>query len=381
MKTVFFWHTEIIPQPGTIQGVKILKTKTSNLEEIIATAKQVLATGGLVVYPTETVYGVGVDATNPQAVEKLFKYKSRREGKPLSIAVTDQEMATEYVELNQQARKLYQKILPGPYTIVSRGKNKLAPGVESEFGTLGVRIPDSEIITRLVDTFNKPITATSANSSGKKRPYTIQDIFDNLSEKQKGLLDLVIDAGELPKNEPSIVIDTTLSTPLIMRGEAISKDIGTEKVEAFISHSETETKELAGKLMLKHWNDITKTGLVVALDGKLGTGKTIFTKGIAQFLKIEEVLTSPTYTYHLEYPYTRFQTTGFLHHLDVWKIDQQASFNLLEVEKLIKPNNVVVIEWWEQVAKYWSDQTTPILQVSFEENEKDNLRKIKILEK
>jgi L-threonylcarbamoyladenylate synthase len=158
-------------------------------KEIIKTVIKVLNNSGLIIFPTETTYGAGVDATNQEAVDKLLAYKSRREGKPLSIAVANQKTAAKYVEINEQAKKIYERFLPGPITIISKNLGKVALGVKSEFNTLGVRIPNHELILEILKEFGKPITATSANASGKKRPYQIQDIFNNLSNKQQNLID------------------------------------------------------------------------------------------------------------------------------------------------------------------------------------------------
>ncbi len=346
--------------------MKVLTTAQHSPAEIIAAATAILQSGGLVLYPTETVYGVGVDATNPEAVEKLLAYKSRREGKPLSIAVSNQEMATEYVELNEQAQTLYTQFLPGPVTIVSFAKNKVAPGVASEFNTLGVRIPDYPLITELVRSLGKPITATSANASGKKRPYTIADVLDRLSNNQKQLIDLIIDAGTLPPNPPSTVIDTTLSTPLTMRQGAVSIATAGQPgtTITYHSNSDQETKDLAGRLLLKHYGSMKKTGLVIGLDGELGAGKTVFTKGIGNFLRITETINSPTYSYYQEYPYQREQQTGTLFHADVWKIDTQAEFKLLDMQSLIQPGSVLVVEWWSQVSAYFQPAIqVPIIQI------------------
>ena len=142
----------------------------------IGTAIRVLKSGGLVIYPTETLYGIGADATNPEAVKMLTEYKNRPFGKPYSIAVTGLEMAEKYIELNTTAKNLYKEFLPGPLTVISKGKHKVAPGVESEDGTLGIRIPNYKLVTDIVKAFGKPITATSANASYKKRPYKISAI-------------------------------------------------------------------------------------------------------------------------------------------------------------------------------------------------------------
>jgi L-threonylcarbamoyladenylate synthase len=86
----------------------------------MAQTKEILAQGGLVLFPTETTYGAGVDATNQLAVNKLLAYKSRREGKPLSVLVANPEMAGKFVEINDQAQQLYDQFLPGPVTVISK---------------------------------------------------------------------------------------------------------------------------------------------------------------------------------------------------------------------------------------------------------------------
>jgi L-threonylcarbamoyladenylate synthase len=345
-----------------------------NQAEIVREVTECLKNDGLVIYPTETVYGIGASAVSAKAIDKLLQYKGRREGKPLSIAVTNQQMAEKYVEINEQALKFYKNFLPGPFTVVSKSKNIVDPRVNSEFGTLGIRIPDYPLIVEIVKNFGSAITSTSANASGKKRPYKIQDVFDNLSEKQKSLIDLVIDAGELPKNEPSVVVDTTLSTPIALRG-SLNKDAG----EILWSDSPNETIELAGRLMLNHLNQLQENGLVFALNGELGMGKTIFAKGIAKFLGINEVISSPTYSYINEYEYQRLQTQGTFYHIDAWKIDSKEELNFLEINKLIQKNNIVVVEWFDQIKQWLKiDEKIKIVTLNFEEENKK--RKILISE-
>lgn len=351
--------------------MKTINLNNTSLETVIKETCAVLQSGGLVLFPTETTYGAGVDATNPQAVDKLLAYKSRREGKPLSILVANKDMAKQYVEVNEQADKLYNQFLPGPVTVVSKSLNKVANGVTSEFGTLGIRIPDYDLMLKISESYGKPITATSANASGKKRPYTIDDIFNNLSEKQKGLIDLILDAGTLPKNDPSTVIDTTLSVPVTLRksdrSEHKQESETDTKTTTIFSNSEQVTKDIAGRILLKHWNDITDKGFVIALDGDLGMGKTIFTKGSAKFLNIEDTIKSPTYSYIEEYDYIRHQTKGQLFHLDMWKVEDENMFERLEIDKLIKPNNVVIIEWFSQIEPFIKPllQNVKVVKVKF----------------
>lgn len=332
--------------------MQILDVNTESTPGALKQAVEVLHAGGLIIFPTETTYGAGVDTTNPEAVKKLLAFKSRREGKPLSIAVADQAMAEKYVDLNDQAKTLYKQFLPGPVTVVSNVlAGRVAPGVASEFGTLGIRIPDYPLIIDLVKMLGKPITATSANGSGKPRPYSVDKIFKYLSSKQTNLIDLVLDAGTLPSNLPSTVIDTTLSAPVTVRSGKISlnkKDNANR--EELISTSEADTISLAGKRCLMHWNNITEKGLVIGLNGPLGVGKTVFAKGVSKFLGIDEKITSPTYSYIHEYDYERHSKKGTLYHLDMWKVDSQEAFERLELIDLLKPGNVVVVEWFDQVS-------------------------------
>lgn len=318
--------------------MRILKSSQKN---IVSEAVKILRAGGLIIFPTETCYGAGVDPTNPKAVNKLLAYKSRREGKPLSIAVSDKTMASKYVTLNPSAINLYNKFLPGPLTVVSRAKHKLAPGIESETNTLGIRIPDYPLIQKIIITFGKPITATSANVSYQPRPYSIPQLLKYTSKKQQSLIDLIIDAGKLPSRPVSTIVDTTLDDPLILRQGKITLS----PTRSVITKSPQETKKLAQTLMLKHWNALQARPLLFLLIGDLGSGKTQFCQGIGEFLQIKQPITSPTYTLEKEYPFTRHKIYGKFLHLDTWRMQNTQELALLNLEKRLLPNTVCAIEW------------------------------------
>lgn len=363
--------------------MKIIKlnlalAEKAKITQAINEAIAVINGGGLLIYPTETTYGIGADPHNQQAVDKVLQYKSRREGKPLSLTVANRAMAERYVLINDQAQNFYQRFLPGPYTVISELKTNchIDRRVTSEFGTLGIRIPDYPFTLELVKQLGRAITATSANASDKKRPYAINDILENISDKQKKLIDLIIDVGQLAKNEPSVVIDTTLSTPLTIRGQL---DKQADFIE-FNSQSADETQELAMRLMLKNWHKLKKQGLLFVMNGELGMGKTIFAKGIAKFLCIKEEITSPTYSYLNEYAFQKENTKGIFYHLDAWKIDQQEEFALLKIDHLLKANNVILIEWWDKVADFVVEEIKK-QAIVLELSGHDNWRKIKLWEK
>ncbi len=360
--------------------MKILKL---NDPQVTALALRVLGDGGLVICPTETVYGALVDSTNSAAVAKLLTYKRRPIGKPFSIACADKKMAEKYVSLSSQAEKIYATLLPGPVTVISESRNQVATGVASEKNTLGIRLPAYPFLLKLVQQFGKPVTATSANSSGKKAPYSIPDLLDNLSPKQKSQIGLIIDANTLPKNPPSIVIDTTTSSPTVLRANKnINFQVETRENRAkvayqreFCTKSETETRQLASKILADNLPLLQNTGLVITLDGPLGAGKTTFTQGLAQALQLNAKITSPTYTYLKEYPFSQQNLVGTLYHFDVWTIDQPATFKVLEIEKLIRPNNLILIEWFANIKDFFTP-TIPFLQLTFQPTADDQKRQI-----
>lgn len=342
--------------------------------KVIEKAVKVLEGGGIVVYPTETCYGIGVDATNQAAVDRLMKYKSRREGKPLSVAVTGREMAAKYVEINDLAENIYDNYLPGPITVVSKGLGKVAEGVESEFGTLGIRIPDYKLILDIVERFGRPVTSTSANVSYKPRPYDIDTLLKNCSERQKQYLDLILDAGKLPKNDPSTVIDTTMNSLNVMREGSLkfNDDISDDKLilKATTSNAE-ETAQFGSLVMLKNIDAMLEQPLILALKGELGAGKTQFVKGLAQQLKINETVSSPTYTIIDEYRYQLgSHRKGLLAHMDTWRVDGEDEFARTGLEAYLKPGNVIAIEWadkfYEELLQLTKDAGAKLLKVNFE---------------
>lgn len=335
-----------------------------NDKEIIEKVVDCLKKGGLIIYPTETTYGLGTDPTNEKAVRKLLKYKKRREGKPLSIAVSSLKMAKEYCEINTAAKNLYKNFLPGPLTIVSNGKGKTVAGVAAENGTLGIRMPDYQLILDIIGKFKKPITATSANASYKKRPYSIGDVLNNISDRQKSLIDLIIDAGELPHNEPSTIVDTTLNDYSILR----QGDITLTNFEKVISNSEEETKDFAFNLIDKYKKDINNKGIIFALQGDMGAGKTQFAKGIANYLGIKKVVSSPTFLLQKNYSFEFNNKSNIFSHIDTWRMFSKEELEELKINECIKDNNIIVIEWADKVyslIKSFKDMNVLIIWIKF----------------
>ena len=180
---------------------------------------------------------------------------------------------------------------------------------------------------------------------------------------------MIIDAGELPPNEPSTVIDTTLDDPVTLRQGEIKL---TDKNEV-LSSSEENTKNLAKEIWQKYENHKGKRAIVFALQGEMGTGKTIFTKGLALAMGITELVTSPTFALENEY-----QTGNEkLYHFDAWRLENSNELRALGFDKLIQNKSVVSIEWAERVAgiiREFDDEAIIIwVSIKFGKNENDRL--------
>lgn len=195
--------------------VKILNVKMLSPQvDVMVEAAAVIREGGLVVYPTETVYGLGADATSDEAVAKVFVAKTRPIENPLPIAVDSFEMAKGIIELNSAAELLFEKFMPGPLTIVGKAKPKsISKLIMGGTGNVGVRIPDNAVALKLVEFVGRPITATSANLSGKPAPSTAREAIEQLDDK----IDLVLDSGKCAIGKPSTVVDVSSGTPRIVR--------------------------------------------------------------------------------------------------------------------------------------------------------------------
>jgi len=323
--------------------MQVISLIDQNHTDVIKLAGAVLARGGLIVYPTETCYGLGADATNKKAIDLVYAYKGNRQGKPISIAVADQHMAQKYVSINQTALNIYKHFLPGPVTVISRSLSQVDPRLESLNHTLGIRIPGYPFILQLLKSFNCPVTATSANTSGQKNPYSLADFKKYTSLTKIKFIDLFIDAGVLPERLTSTVVDTTLNEPSVLRqGEIIIPDT---PGQVFITDSEAATIDIAKNLLPNLRKNFSAKPLIFALQGELGAGKTRFAKGIAQALGITEIITSPTFTIINEYPYKK----GKFIHIDTWRLERGEELSELGLAEMLQKNNVLVIEWMQKV--------------------------------
>ena len=183
----------------------------------IAKVVKVLQSGGLVIYPTDTIYGLGCDITKTKSLEKIAQIKGvHLEKSNLSFICNDLSHLSDYVkQIDSATFKILKRALPGPYTFILPGSNNL-PKVFKKKKTVGIRIPDNNIIRTLVAELGNPIVSTSIRDEDDVLEYTTDP--ELIFEKWQGLVDIVIDGG-YGDNEPSTVIDLTEEPAIIREGK------------------------------------------------------------------------------------------------------------------------------------------------------------------
>jgi len=193
--------------------MRVLKATRKN----ILTASRIVRKGGLVVYPTETVYGLGCDPLNIEAVKRIFKVKGERR-KPLPILASSIKNVEKIASMSQEGEKIASKFWPGPLTLVFPKKLVLPDIVTCNLDSVGVRIPRHDVALQLISLSDGLLIGTSANRTGEKPPRTVQEATQQLKEK----VDLVLDGGPTTLGRPSTVADLTSKKPRILREGPIS---------------------------------------------------------------------------------------------------------------------------------------------------------------
>lgn len=173
--------------------------------------------GKVLVFPTETSYGLGCDATNQAAVDRIFKIKGRSDDKPLLVAVDSIEMAKKYLLWNYNLDRLAYRYWPGPLTVVGEyAVGKLAKGVVGKDNTLAIRVSDYPLIKSIIEKIQRPLVATSANLASQPSLYSATHFFE-IFQNQKEQPDIILNYGELPKNPHTTIVSAIGSKIQILR--------------------------------------------------------------------------------------------------------------------------------------------------------------------
>ena len=247
--------------------MKILdwKEKINDLE--LKEASKTLKSGGLVIFPTETVYGIGALATNPRAVDSIFIAKGRANDNPLIVHLDSREEISKYAIIsNEIEEKLISSFMPGPFTLILKKKDVIPDNVSAGLSTVGIRIPNNKIANMLLKCDHLPIAAPSANISGKPSGTNIYDIMKEFQDK----VDYIIDGGNTDIGLESTVVKVIDGIPTILRPGFITKEdildaVGIVKVDDNIFKKVDGPVESPG-MKYRHYAPNSKCELIYIKD-------------------------------------------------------------------------------------------------------------------
>ena len=174
-----------------------------------------VASGGLIVFPTDTIYGLGCDAFQSEAIDRIYHLKDRRSDQPLSVHLKSVQDLTRYAEIDDAQWARIERLLPGPYTVILGASSEAPPRCVSADGKIGLRVPDSLAFRRLSEAADRPLVGTSVNRSGEP---SLNDI-DNIREQFGDQVDLIVATDAPLSGAGSTVIDLTVEPPVALRGQ------------------------------------------------------------------------------------------------------------------------------------------------------------------
>lgn len=223
--------------------------------EAIARAGDILKQGGLVAFPTETVYGLGGDATNPDASHKIYSAKGRPSDNPLIVHITNMKALEEMVaEVPQAAYVLAERFWPGPLTMIFQKNDRIPYETTGGMDTVAVRMPSDPIARALIDASTGYIAAPSANTSGRPSPTQAAHVAQDLS----GKIDMIIDGGDVNIGLESTIVDLTEDVPMILRPGYITLEmlrdvLGDVQVDPGLIAADSDRKPKAPGMKYRHY--------------------------------------------------------------------------------------------------------------------------------
>lgn len=191
-------------------------------EDSLSAAKKILNEGGLVAFPTETVYGLGADAFNGEAVKKIFEVKGRPQDNPLIVHVhKDYDIERIVCDIPAYSYKLAERYLPGPLTMVFKSRGRISPVVSCGLDTIGIRVPSHEGAQRFLKFVDLPIAAPSANISKHVSPVTAEHVYADFC----GKIPLILNGGKCSGGIESTVLDCTGEVPCVLRSGLVTREM------------------------------------------------------------------------------------------------------------------------------------------------------------
>lgn len=265
-----------------------METKILNATEL-AEAVQFLDAGELVAFPTETVYGLGADATNADAVKKVYAAKGRPSDNPLIVTVSDEQMMAEYAkEIPLSAQKLIAKYWPGPLTILLNVKPGTLPDVVTGgLKTVAFRNPADELTRELIAKLGRPIVGPSANTSTKPSPTTAQHVYHDL----KGKVAAIVDGGTTAIGLESTIVDLTVTPAVILRPGQITPAAVAAVIDQPVDydHGQVGAKEVPKAPGMKYRHYAPRAQVLI-VDQPEDFAKIDFTDSTVALVALDEVI-------------------------------------------------------------------------------------------
>ncbi len=244
-------------------------------EEGLAQAADILKKGGIVAFPTETVYGLGGDATNSAAIKSIFEAKGRPQDNPLIVHISHSSQAEQVAYVTEQALRLFDTFSPGPLTIVLKKKAVIPDTVTAGLLTVGVRIPKHELARKLISLSGVPIAAPSANISSRISPTTAAHVLEDMN----GRIPLIIDGGQCEVGIESTVLDMSGDIPTILRPGAITQEMLLEVLPIVMNHKGELKVATAPGMKYKHYAPTVECALAKNADSALSAYKKLEEQG------------------------------------------------------------------------------------------------------
>lgn len=207
---------------------EVYKIQSLDDKELIKAA-ECIRDGGVIAYPTETLYGLGADALNEEAVKKIFKAKGRPDNKAITVITASKDISSYVEEVTEEAQKLINEFWPGPLTLVLKKKDVIPEITSANLDTIGIRMTSNEIARKLVELSGTIITATSANISGGPSHDNIEGCINDFD----GKVDYIIGEEKKHIGIESTIVDCTVTPPVVLRKGAVTMEM-LKKVEPTI---------------------------------------------------------------------------------------------------------------------------------------------------
>lgn len=237
-------------------NTKIVKTEDGNEDEVIREAGEILKSGGLVAFPTETVYGLGGDALKEDAARRIYSAKGRPSDNPLIVHIADigalDELASEIPEC---AYKLAEAFWPGPLTMIFKKKDIVPYGTTGGLDTVAIRMPSHPVAHRLIKDSGVYIAAPSANLSGRPSPTRAEHVIEDMD----GRIDMIIDGGAIEIGIESTIVDVTCEVPMILRPGYVTADMIRDVLgdvcfdETVLAHTTVKGQPKAPGMKYRHY--------------------------------------------------------------------------------------------------------------------------------